>query len=305
MYLNAVILQIVMLLLLVLIGLGLRHKNVFTDPVTKGVNPLLLKIAWPAMILMAAQKDLPQEQIPQVMTVLVLSTIIMSLTCVAVYLLFKGRIGKDRLAVFAGVSTMPNVGYVGIPIINVMYGNLGIIYLSGTIIALNIVMWTVLHLLIQEDGGAGRVLRALFNPGIAASLLAMIFILSGLRLPEPLLSLSNHLGNMTISVSMILVGVRLKDTIKFQQLKSGVLWLSMAIRLLIIPIAVALLLKAFGVTGITYGVLVVSTALPAAAATQFMAEQYNKDTALAAQSASISLLACLVTLPLVMLIAGI
>jgi len=304
MYLHAVILQIVMLLIIVAIGVGLRHKNIFSDPVIKGSNTLLLKIAWPAMILMSAQKELPSEQIPEVMKVLLISALIMTLTCLLVYFLFKGRITEDKLAVFAGISTMPNVGYVGIPIINAMYGSLGVIYLSGSIIALNIVMWTVFNLLIQQ-GGQINPLQTLINPGIIASLAAIAFILTGLRLPEPLLSLCNQLGNMTIPLSMLLVGARLKETIRVKQLKDRLLWLSIAIRLLIIPIAVTLVLKGLGFSGISYGVLTVAFALPAAAATQFMAEQYNRNTALAAQSASASLLLCLITLPLVLLIAGV
>ncbi len=305
MYYGAVILQIMMLLILVAIGLVLRRKKVFTDPVTKGVNSMLLKVAWPAAILMSAQKELTREQIPEVMSVFFFSAVIMALSCLALYFLFKGRVDKDRLAVFAGVSTIPNVIYVGIPIIGAMYGSLGIIYLSGSMIALNMVIWTVLHLLIQGGGDRGKVLRALINPGIAASLLAIVFILTGYRLPEPLLSLCNHLGGMTIPVSMMLVGVRLQQTIRLQQLKDGVLWLAIAIRLLAIPLTVALVLTLLGVRGMTYGILVVGMALPAAASTQFLAEQYDKDTSLAAQSASISLLVCLITLPVVMLAAGI
>jgi len=304
MYLHAVILQIVMLLIIVAIGVGLRHKNIFSDPVIKGSNTLLLKIAWPAMILMSAQKELPAEQIPQVMQVFVFSLIFLTLTCLLVYFLFKGRIGEDKLAVFTGIATMPNVGYVVIPIINAMYGNLGIIYLSGSITALNIVMWTVLYALIQR-GEKNNFFRAVINPGIIASLLALVFILIGFRLPEPLLSLCNQLGNMTIPLSMLLVGARLKETIRIKQLKDRLLWLSIVIRLLIIPIAMTLVLKGLGFSGISYGVLTVAFALPAAAATQFMAEQYNRNTALAAQSASISLLLCLITLPLVLLIAGV
>ena len=303
MYYGAVILQILMLLLLVIIGLGLRQKQIFTDPVIRGVNSLLLLVAWPAMILMSAQKDLSPDQIPQVLIILAIGLAIMVITCLAAFYMMRGRIGDDKLAVFAGISALPNIGYVGLPVISAMYGNTGVIYLSGYIIALNLGMWTVFHWLIQENNRA--FLRSLINPGIVASLLSIVLILTGFRLPEPLLSLCNHLGSMTIPISMLLVGARLKETINTKQLKSGPLWLSMAIRLLVVPIVVVIILRLSGFSGMTYGVLVVGSALPAAAATQFMAERYGKDTGLAAQSASISLLVCLVTLPLVLFIAGI
>ncbi len=303
MYFKAVILQIVMLLLIVLIGLILRTRKVFTDQVIKGANTLLLQVTWPAMILMSAQKDLSPDQVPQVLTVLGIGFAIMLVTCLAVFYLAKGRIQASRHAVFAGISTLPNVGFVGIPVISAMYGSQGVIYLSGYIVALNISVWTVFHWLIQDN--ARDFLRSLLNPGIIASLLSIVFIVTGFRLPEPLLSLCNHLGNMTIALSMLLVGARFKETINLKQIKSGALWLSMGIRLLLIPVIVAFLLKLIGITGISYGVLVVGSALPAAAATQFMAERYGKDTGLAAQSASLSMVVCLITLPLVLLIAGI
>lgn len=303
MYFKAVILQIVMLLLIVLIGLILRTRKVFTDQVIKGANTLLLQVTWPAMILMSAQKDLSPDQDPQVLTVLGIGFAIMLITCLAVFYLAKGRVLASRHAVFAGISTLPNVGFVGIPVISAMYGNQGVIYLSGYIVALNISVWTVFHWLIQDN--ARDFLRSLLNPGIIASLLSIVFIVTGFRLPEPLLSLCNHLGNMTIALSMLLVGARFKETINLKQIKSGALWLSMGIRLLLIPVIVAFLLKLIGITGISYGVLVVGSALPAAAATQFMAERYGKDTGLAAQSASLSMVVCLITLPLVLLIAGI
>ncbi|MGI6688289.1 MAG: AEC family transporter [Christensenellales bacterium] len=303
MYYGAVTMQIMMLLIIVLIGLGLRHKKMFTDPVIKGVNNLLLQVAWPAMILMSAQKELSRDQIPQVLIIFVIGLAIMTITCLATFFLMRGRIGEDKLAVFAGVCALPNIGYVGLPVISAMYGSPGVIYLSGYIIALNVGMWTVFHWLIQENARA--FFRSLINPGIIASTLSIVFIISGFRLPEPLLSLCNHLGSMTIPISMLLVGARLKETINLKQIKYGPLWLAMAIRLLLVPIAVSIILRLTGFSGMTYGVLVVGSALPAAAATQFMAERYGKDTGLAAQSSSISLLVCLATLPLVLWVAGI
>lgn len=303
MYYGEVILQILTLLMIVGIGIGLRQRKVFTDPVIKGVNTLLLQIAWPAMILMSAQKPLDSRQIPEVLSVFAIGLLIMVVTCLGVYYLMRGRIDKDKQAVFAGVIALPNIGYVGLPVISAMYGDLGVVYLSGYIVALNVGIWTVFHWIIQDN--AGGFVKSLINPGIIASLLSIFLITTGLRLPEPLLSLSNHIGSMTIAISTLLVGARLKETINRKQLGNGYLWLSMSIRLLLVPVVVSIVLRLVGISGLTYGVLVVGSALPAAAATQFMAERYGKDTGMAAQSASISLLVCLATLPLVLLIAGI
>ena len=71
------------------------------------------------------------------------------------------------------------------------------------------------------------------------------------------------------------------------------------------PINTSVLLRLLGISGLPLQVLTLVCALPCANSVQLFAEKYGKDYALASKAISLSLLLCVITIPLVMLVTGI
>ncbi|MHC1786258.1 MAG: AEC family transporter [Christensenellales bacterium] len=299
---RAVVLQILMLLLLIVIGAFLRSRKVMTDPVIKGVNQLLMQAAWPAMIIMTTQKAFSREMLTGYFRVALLGIAMLAGFSLLIYGVLVRRLPHERRTVFTALSTLPNIGFVGIPLIQAAYGDLGVLYLSGYMLAFNIVVFGLYHALFS--GGKKLHLKVFLNGGLISCLLAAVFLLMSIKIPDPFSSLFNQLGGMTTPLSMLLLGARLKDSLHRERLADKLMWTAVVTRLLLFPLGAFLLLKLLGFGGMELSVLVTGSALPAASATQIFAEQYDKDYALAAQGVSISLLLCIFTIPLLLSLLG-
>ena len=117
MNLMAVSFQIMMLLCIALVGLWLRHRQVMSPPVIKGVNSIVLTVAWPAMVLMATQKAEAPALLPDFLRIFVAALSLLCLAILGFYLLGRRLLPEKRAAVFAAIAAMPNAGFVGLPIV--------------------------------------------------------------------------------------------------------------------------------------------------------------------------------------------
>ena len=296
-----VVYQILMLFIIAAMGLLLRARGVFTDPVIKGVNSTVLMVTWPAMMLMTTQREFSLEVFEGFMIVLGGSIVVLSLACALAYVLLRGRV-EDRLRpVLCMLAAMPNAGYIGLPIVEAVYGDAATVYLAAYIVGFNIVLWTIgVSLFTGFHIGS---LKGMLNPGFICAVLGTILFLLSIRLPTPILSAVNQLGALNTPLSMLLLGARM-DTLRPRQLLNAKLWIVTAVKLLAMPLLVLLAARALGVSGMPLGILVLCSAMPAASAGQMLAEKYDARVNDAATGISVSTLSCIATIPLMLLLLG-
>lgn len=289
--------QILMMLGIASIGLWLRHRDHMSPPVIKGVNTIVLRVAWPAMVLMAVQKERSPEELASFTSILVWGFIVMSLSGLMFYLIGRALLPEKRASVFAALSSMPNAGFVGLPIVQALYGEQGILLLSAFIIAFSTTQWTVGMAIFT--GKNFKLRDALLNPGVISAAVALFMFYLDIKLPEPFRSICVQLGGLTTPLAMLLAGARLYE-LRLKSLADVSLWAAVISRLLLIPLAAFFLLKALGLSGMVLNILLLGLAMPSAASGQMFAERYEKDSVQAALGVSLSLLLCLVTIPLLM-----
>ena len=299
---TAVLLQILMLLMIMAAGVYLRRRKVMTDPVIKGINQILLQIALPAQIILTTQKQYAEGLLPGFFRTMLSAILLMVVFSILFYALSGTYLTDKRRVVFAALSALPNAAYVGMPLVQAAYGDEGIIYLSAYIIAFNLVLWTLYQVLYA--GTKNLDLKLLFNGGVIACVIGTLFFVLHVRLPQPFSGFISQLGGLTTPLSILLLGARLSQGLTRDKLKDKALWTALVVRLLIFPLGAYLFLRLIGISGIELKVLVIVSAMPSAAAAQMFAEKYDRDYVLASQGVSLSLILCVATIPLLMLILG-
>ena len=78
----------------------------------------------------------------------------------------------------------------------------------------------------------------------------------------------------------------------------------LAARLVISPLICAGMCRLFGITGLAYQVFVVESALPVVSQVTVMAGDFGADDKYAATGATLSTLACFITIPVLMVLMG-
>ena len=293
--------QILMMLLIMGVGLLLRKAGVITAQVIHGISGIVLKVAMPSLVLMMVQKDGGQALKGEFMRIALICFLWMSAGLVIVFFLFKNKMAADRGAAFAGLSALPNVGYMGLPIIQAVYGDLGAVYLAAAVVGLNCTIYLTLEILMT--GRLPKLSSLAGNIGLILSLLALVSFMMDLRLPMPFSALVSQLGGLTTPLSMLLAGARLMD-FRLPALKDKELWLAIFVRLLALPMAGFALFRLLDFEGLPLGVITLACAMPGAVATQMYAEREKKDALFAATGVSLGTILCLASIPLVLLITG-
>lgn len=293
--------QIIMLFIIGICGLFLRKMNIFTDSVIKGVNKMVLTLCWPAMMLMVTQKEYSPDLLEGFAQVFVAGLLVMAIGGILVNLCYiKGNRAKYR-PVAAMLATMPNAGFIGLPILTAVYGDQATLYLAAYIVAFNVVMWTLS--VSTFTGFSIKSLRGMLNPGFIFAIIGTAFFLLKIKLPSPLLVTVNQLGGLCTPVSMLLLGARI-DTLKIKDVLNIHLWIPAVIKLIALPGLALLGCKIAGISGLTMGVIVLTSAMPAASGGQMLAERHDREVAYASVGVFLSTLLCIASIPLVLLMIG-
>lgn len=143
--------------------------------------------------------------------------------------------------------------------------------------------------------GAGQLWRALLiNPALWSFWIGLA--LRPVALPASIEQGLKAVGWGIIALSLLLLGMRLSQLTSWRNLHQATV--SLAIKMLIVPLTLGLLLPLLGITGLPKLVLILQMAMPPAFATLVIAEAYNLDRELTVTTLALGSGLLLLLLPL-------
>ncbi|MBF2067467.1 MAG: AEC family transporter [Calothrix sp. C42_A2020_038] len=134
----------------------------------------------------------------------------------------------------------------------------------------------------------------LINPALWSFGLGLL--VRQITLPPLVVSCLDVFAWGAIAASLILIGMRLSKLSSWGSLKLASV--SLAIKMIIVPIILGVSLSSFGLTGKTAQVLVLQMGMPPAFATLVLAETFNLDRELAVTALAVGSMILLITLPI-------
>lgn len=218
--------------------------------------------------------------------------------------LFAPLLAKDReeSKLYKLMLMFSNVGFMGIPVVTGIYGKGATIYVIFYMLGYNVLLYSYgLHVLRQESGGFKELLKNICNSGVIASLLAIVLFAVKPPLPAFVKGFCSYMGGATIPLSMILIGFSLADT-KWKHIFGNVrLLLFTAVKMLVIPIAAALLLHLCPGDAMTKGIFVLQLAMPVGSILALMAADNGLEGKTCTDGIVLSTLLSVATIPIVCL----
>lgn len=297
---NLVLKSVISLFLIMLVGVYGSKRNIITPEVNKALINILIEIALPFMILASFVFTYDETIKFNVLKTFIYSPIAYIIIALISALLLI-PIKKDKRTILHFSNIFTNTGYIGFPILNAMYGAEAVIYGSVFNMFFVIFLWTYGIFLftgsIDRDNLKKELLNILFNPSILAVALGMLIMIFDIVIPELLLNTIRSVGNITGPLSMIIVGATLAKVEFKNSLKDLSIYYGMAIRLIIIPLVIYLISILIGDRGIVSNAVIVMSAMPAAAMTSILAENYELEAEYAATMVLMTTVFALFTIP--------
>ncbi|ODS50935.1 MAG: Malate permease [Halanaerobium sp. 4-GBenrich] len=298
---QVVITQIISLFLLIAVGYFLRRSKHLDKKETGAISKLLLDLILPAMLISSLQIEITAKMLGDFKN-LFLYWIAFYLILIAAASLISSLfpISRDKKIVLKFFLIFGNVGYMGLPVIDVIFPESGIFFGSIGVVVFNIFLWTYgANLFLRGKEEKKSNLRDIFNNGVIAIIIGLVLMLTGLKLPTAVMTAVDMLAEATFPLSMLVIGSSLAQ-IKISGIFKDLNIIAYStLKLLIIPAAALLILNYFNTADPIRSILVLQIAMPAAANGVIFAERYEGNYVFAAESLFFSTLMAALSIPVI------
>ncbi|MEE3405305.1 MAG: AEC family transporter [Acutalibacteraceae bacterium] len=297
------------LVVFIYIGVGLiaNRLKVLPEESVKHFISLVMGITVPCLVISSITgQDLNGDMYRNTILTLLLTTLVLIVTAFATTFvsdrIFPWKDQQDR-NVLASAMTGCNAGFMGLPIASAVFGELVFYYLVIQNIANNLYLFVMslaqLHHRESEKSSKSlsEKLKPLVNPTSVATIVSLIMLFAGIHLPEYAMDIVTTLGDITIPLSMILVGVQLGGADFKKLIADKALLITSVMKLIAVPALALLILTPMPVDPVVKLTVLLGMCFPSAVIGVAVAAQENKNPQLMAEAVAITTLLSLITLP--------
>jgi len=294
--------SIISLFLIILIGVLCGKKNIISDEVNNGLINILLMITLPSMIITSFMNNNDISIKGNTIKAFYLGIATYFTLMIVSYLLVL-FIKGDKKTIIHFSNLFPNTGYIGLPVLDVLFGSEGVIYGSIFIMIFNVFLWSYGVSLFDGSFKSKKSIQGLLNllknPTIISVVLGVLILIFNIHIPEVLLLSMKSVGNITGPLSMIVVGVILSKSNFKSYFKEWTIYYALALKLILLPMIFYLIsYYLLDYTSILVKSIIILVALPAGTMTSIFAERYDKEKEYASLIVLLSTLFSIITIPL-------
>lgn len=300
-----IVLKISTIFIMIFIGFFACRLKVLKSESQEHLVSLILNITLPCMLVNSiCGNTLSEDSFKMTVETFILSAIYFILAILAAEALVKlFRVREENdIGVYKIIFTSINAGFMGLPVTMAVFGNEAVYYMALHNIVLNVVLYS--FCIVQLNSGAGRAvigkaLKKLASPCIIGAVLGVVLLFAGIKIPDYLAGIIQPVGNVTIPVAMMIVGIQLADGKILDCFRNKKLVLFSIVTMLIWPLFILLIVKFSPLPDILKTVFVLGAALPPATTISAIAANENRNYKLAADGIIVTTLMAMITIPLI------
>lgn len=299
--------QIGIFLILICVGIITVKIKIFNSQSLAAVSKLVMKISLPSYIFINAVSSATRQSLADSLIIVPIAVIIYILfVLISVIIENVFHLRGNRKKVYRASLIFGNIGFMGIPLVAVLYPDTALLYVSVFTIVDQLVFWTYGVLLTQPATGEKQKispanLKNLLSPPLIAIILAIIFILIGVHIPGVITSALTVIGNTSMPLALIYIGGVLCMSDIRPVLKCGELYAGIIVKMVALPVICYVIMGMIGLTNDMAGTLAFIIALPGIEMVPMLAKTNGSDGDYAVCAIMITTIACLITLPIVSL----
>ncbi|MGY3766665.1 AEC family transporter [Vagococcus vulneris] len=292
--------ETVQLIFFMIIGMFLSKRGKYTASVNLFIGYLLTNVALPAAIINSFQVEKTPELLRMIRWTMVFSLVMLLLTLLFGFLISKilGKKGVLR-RLWINCLLFSNILFIGIPIVDRLYGEEGLIVLVIYNTFTSLFLFTI-GIMIFSNSREFKLKSLYTTPPIIASIIGYLLFKFGIVLPETINIFNSTLGGLTAPLAMIINGcLFVQNDFKKIIFNKDNLQFTIA-RVIGVPLFFILILQFFVKDPIILGVLTLVSAMPTGSLNAILAEEYAGEGAKVSQYIALTTIVSMVTLPMVM-----
>ena len=297
--------NVLILFILMFIGYTLGKKQVIKHSSINDLTNLLIDVSIPATIIASMIRPYSEDLMKDAFRVLLIMTVYHLSVVLIAYLITKIiKVDKKDAGGWIFGMVFSNNGFIGFPLMYAIYGKEGLFIMAMGNIIQNILIFSLGVKLITmnyETTEKIRIKNIIFTRQNAAILIGMILFIGEVSVSAPIVSLLTYLSNLTVPLSMIVVGLSLSRYKVKDMFTDKEAYRLTVFRMLIVPLFMLLIFKLTNISAnndIPYAIMFYTAVLPSPALLAIMAERYNTSTTFSSRCVFLTTLVSVITVPI-------
>ena len=291
--------QTIIMLILIAIGVLCAKTKLISETSNKDLSKFVLQVVNPVVIFMSYQKPYKAELAKNLLLTFVISLCAMTIMILFSYLLVRKKEGRE-FEIERSSSVYSNCGFMGIPLVNALFGDEGVFYLTAFITVFNLIVWTHGVILVSGEKDFKQVVKVFYSPTIISIFLGLITFFFEIRLPDTAVSALSFIKDVNTPMAMIVSGVTIAATDVPKLLKNYRVYYVCFLKLFVMPLILAVPISVFtNVDDKVRMTVLVAAAAPPAAMCTLLSIRYGKNSVYASEIFTAGTILSVGTLPLV------
>lgn len=209
------------------------------------------------------------------------------------------KVEKDKRRFYNLMCVYTNTGFLGIPVARAILPDNAILYVIVCNVMYSLLFYT--HGITVLGGGKEKGnLRKIFSPGTIMAVLSLVVFWFNITPPPILANTIEYVGNATVFLSMMLLGVSIARSPFITALKDFRIWAYIVLRMILVPIVLTLSLKAAGFDKTATLALCLMAAVPVGNLPMIQAEKIGEDTTILSTAVAVTTTVSIITITLLM-----
>lgn len=285
------------MILFIMIGIGFLFGRLHKADMTGAsqITLFLLYVINPCCLLDAMVNGYKEGMLREFLLLIVMTLAIHFLFIALVQLFFRGR-DKASAAVLRSAAIYGNMGFMGIPLIQMVLGDTAVAYLSIIIVTQNLLLWSHCAGTIS---GQMNIRKVFINPIVPCFLIGLLLIVTGWQLPWPIMRTITLLGNANSSMAMLVIGLQMAHVPIQGMFRNSDYLLVTFLKLLGTPLLALVLLMPFHLSPLIVSTFVIAFSTPMAGTVSMFAQNYGNGVEKTSQLAFLTMLFSILTMPVI------
>jgi len=295
--------QMLCFFILICIGFLAQKTGLLPDQVLDGLGKFVVNIAMPALILTVFPSAGNRSDLFKAFPVLLAACgIFFFLFLLGHFIAGVCQTRGNTRGVQIAMTMFGNMGFMGVPLVSVLYGTSGLFYFSMYSIVDMALLWTAGSILVSGHKSPGGLVKNLVTPTTISLVLGMLLLFYNVPTNNLVFETLGGLGDTTKYLAMVYIGGLLSQAPIGAALRRPAIYVIILLKMLLAPILIYWILftwagHIFSVTAIQ--VMTLIAALPCMTTLVIVAKNNKSDYHFATDCLFLTTLFSLVTIPVV------
>lgn len=293
--------QMIQLFLVMSVGYLLYKIGILDKPTNKKLSTLLLSVTTPCLILSSVFTSEGYAPMDEVIVMLLITLALYTIVpLIGIVVIKCMRVPKEQFGLYLFMLVFSNVGFMGFPVIESIFGSEAIFYAAIINMGFNFTIYSMGVMMLNHgtERSSKIEMKSFLSPGVIASLVAFFFYITRISVPSVIGNTTALIGGVTTPVAMLLIGSSLATIPVKEVISDGRVYVFSIIKQIIIPVIAFPIFSFFVKDTYLLGISFIILAMPVANSAVLFSLEYGGDVNTASKSVFVTTLLSVATIPM-------